>query len=139
MSQALTNAKASQAKQANLHHALQPQHKITDKVLLSTKNIKFKNISPKIKLVWIGPLTILSATDNRNNYSLDLSSDPSLNLTYNTFHISKVKPCVNNNSILFLQRQIKKQWPVSQDRYEVEKVIEYYKAPRTGVQQYKVH
>ena len=100
-SQALTNAKASQAKQANLHCTPEPQHKVEDKVLLSTKNIKINNVSLKMKPLWIGPFTILSAHYNCNNYSLDLFSDLSLNLIYNTFHVSKIKPHVNNNSILF--------------------------------------
>ena len=134
-SQVLTGATASQAKQANLHHTLEPQYKVIDKVLLSTKNINIKKESPKMKPLWIGLFTILSANYNRNNCSLDLSSDPCLNLIYNTFHISKIKPYVNNNSTLVAQCQLEKPGPVSQDRYEVEKVIEYRKAPRTGVLQ----
>ena len=80
---------------------------------------------------------MLSANYNRNNYSLDILSGPNLNLIYNTFYISNVKPYVNNNSTLFLQRQLEKPGPVSQYRYEVKKVIEYRKAPRTCVPQYK--
>ena len=91
-----------------------------------------------MKPLWIGPLTILSANYNCNNDSLDLSSDPSLKLIYNTFHISKVNPFVNNNYTLFLPRQLDKPGPVSQDIYKVDKVIEYRKALRTGVLQYKV-
>ena len=45
---------------------------------------------------------------------------------------------MNNNFKLFPQRQLEKPGPVSQDRYEVEKVIEYCKASGTGVPQYKV-
>ena len=137
-SQALTSAKASQAKQANLHRTLEPTYKVGDKVLLSTKYINIKNISLKMKPLWIGPFTILLANYNRNNYSLDLLSDPSLNLIYNTFHISKVKPCVNDNLILFSQGQLEKPGAVAEDRYEVEKVIEYRKAAWTSVLQYKV-
>ena len=69
-SQALTNAKTSQAKQAkkaNLHHTLEPKHRVGDKVLLLTKNINLKNISPKMKPIWIRPFTILSANYNCNN------------------------------------------------------------------------
>ena len=138
-SQALTIAKTSQAKQANLHRTLEPQHKVGDKVLLSTNNIDIKNVSPKLKPLWIGLFTFLSANYNRNNYSLELFSDPSLNLIYNTFHISKVKPYVNKNSTLFLQYQLEKPGPVLQDRYEIERVIEYRKALHTSVPQYKVH
>ena len=48
-SQGLTSAKPSQAKQANLHRTLEPQHQVGDKVLLSTKNINIKNESLQIK------------------------------------------------------------------------------------------
>ena len=136
MFQALTSAKASQAKQANLHSALEPKHKVRNKVLLSTKNINIKNISPKMKPLWMGPFTILSTNYNRHNYSFELSSDPSPNLIYNTFDISKVKPYMYNNSNLFPQRQWEKPGTVLQDRYEVEKVIEYCEAPQTRVPQY---
>ena len=89
-SQALINAKTSQANQSNLHRTLEPQYKVEDKVLSSTRNINIKNVSPKMKPLWIGPFTILSASYKRNNYSLDLFPDPSLNLIYNTFHISHI-------------------------------------------------
>ena len=91
-----------------------------------------------MKPLWIRPFTILSANYNRTNYSLDLSSEPSLNLIYNTFHISKVESYMNHNSTLFPHRQLEKPGPVSRYRHEVERVIEYRKAPRTGVPQYKV-
>ena len=71
-SQVLTSAKASQAKQANLYRTLEPKHKLGDKVLLSTKNIDIKNVLRKMKALWVGPFTILSANYNCNNYSLDL-------------------------------------------------------------------
>ena len=82
-------------------------------ILLSTNNINLKNISLKMKPLWIGPFAILSANYNRNNYSLDLSSEPRPKLIYNTFHISQIKPYLNNNSIVFPQRQLKKPGPVS--------------------------
>ena len=47
-SSALTNAKASEAKQTKLHQTLEPQHKVRNKVLLSTKNINIKNVSLKM-------------------------------------------------------------------------------------------
>ena len=131
-SQALSSAKASQAKQVNLYRATEPWHKVGNKVLFSTKNINVENVSHQMKHFWIGPFTILLANYKCNNNSLDLSSDLSLNLIYNTFHSSNLKSYVNNNPTLFPQRQLEKPGPVSQDRYKVEKVIEYCKAPRTG-------
>ena len=136
MSQALTSSKASLAKQVNLHYTLEPKHQVEDKVSLCTKNINIKNTLHKMKPLCIGPITILSANYNCNNYSLYLLSDPSLYLIYITFHVSKVKAYVNNNSTMFPQCQLEKPGPVSQDIYEVEKVIEYRKAPQTAVPQY---
>ena len=49
--QALTNTKSSQAKQANLHRTLKPQHEVGEKVLLYIKNIHIKHISPDRKSV----------------------------------------------------------------------------------------
>ena len=48
-SEALTNARASEDKQVNLHWTPKPWHEVEDKVLLSTKNINIKNVSPKMK------------------------------------------------------------------------------------------
>ena len=117
---ALTEVKDSQAKQANLYWTPEPQHKVGEKVFLSTKNINIKNASPKMKPLWIRPFTIQSANYNGNNYSLDLYTDPSLNLTYNTLYISKIKAYVNDNYTLFPQCELAKPAPVSKDRYEFE-------------------
>ena len=91
-----------------------------------------------MKSLWIGPFTILSANYNRNNYSLDLSSDLSPNLTYNVFHVSKIKAYTNNNSIIFPEFQLEKPGAVTQERYEVKRVIEYRKAPTTEIPQCNV-
>ena len=91
-----------------------------------------------MKPLWIGPFTILSANYNCNDYSLDLSSDPGLNLIHNTFHMSKIKTYVNNNPTLFPQRQLEKPGPVSRNKCQVKEVIAYRKAPQSGVPQYKV-
>ena len=137
-SQALTNAKACNVKQVNMQQTLEPQYKVRDKVLESTKDINIQNVSAKIKPVWIGLFTILSANYYPNNYSLDLSIDPGMSFVLNAFHVSKVKPYINNNATIFTQLQLGKQAPSSQDSYKIEKVIEYQKAPRTGIPPYKV-
>ena len=72
-----------------------------------------------MKPLWIGPFTIPYGNYNCNKYSFDLSSNPHVNLIYNTFHIDKIKPNLKNNSNLFLQRHQEKPGPVSQERYEV--------------------
>ena len=91
-----------------------------------------KNILPKIKPIWMEPFSILFTNYNRNDYRLDLSTHPSLNLICHTFHISKVKPYMNNNSTVLPLCQLDKPGPVPADRYEVKKATEYPKAPRTS-------
>ena len=91
-----------------------------------------------MKPLWIGLFIILSANDHCKNYSLDLYSDQSPNLIYNTFHVSNIKPHINNNPTLLPQDQFAKPGPVLQDKYEVKKIIEYRTAPKTDKLQYKV-
>ena len=86
----------------------------------------------------IEPFPIPLANYNCNNYSLDHYTHLSLNLIYNICLITKVKPDVTYNSILFPLHQLARSGPVTQVRYEVEKVIEYCKIPRTGVPQCKL-
>ena len=43
------------------------------------------------------------------------------------------------NSTLFSRSQLAKPGPVSEDNYEVEKVIAYCEEPRSAIVQYKVH
>ena len=100
--------------------------------------MNIKKVLAAMKPLWIGPFTILSENYNRNNYSLDLSSDPSLNLIYNTFHVGKINPYMNDKSILFTECQLEKSGPILQDRCEVEKVIANRKTPRPDIPQYKV-
>ena len=125
ISQALTNAKASQAKEGNLHQTPESQHRVRDKVLLYSEHFVIKHVLQKMKPGWIRPVTILSAHYNHHKYSLDQSLDQSLNLKCNTFSVRKVKTYVNNNSTLFPHCQLAKPGPVSQDSCRVEKFIEY--------------
>ena len=57
-SQALTNAKASQVKEANLQRIPELQYKVGDKVLVSTVNIHIQKTSLKMKPLEIGLFTI---------------------------------------------------------------------------------
>ena len=71
-SRTLTNSKARIGKQANLHETFEPQYQVEDQVLLSTKNVIIERRSMKINPLWIGPFTIASANNNRNNYGLEI-------------------------------------------------------------------
>ena len=89
-----------------------------------------------MKSPWIGLFTILSANYRRNNYRLNLHSDPCLILIYYTFYIGNIKPHVNTNYTVFPEQQLAKPEPVSEERYELEKIIEYYKEPKSSIPQY---
>jgi len=127
-----------QAHNANKRRIKEPQLNIGQLVLLSSENINIPNTAPKLKPRWLGRFPVTSTDYQRKNYGLDLRSKPELSLIYNTFHISKVKPYLENNDNKFPLRGLSKPGLVEDDRYEVEKVLEYRTAPRTGQPQYKV-
>ena len=97
-----------------------------------------KNVLLKMKGLWTGLITILSVNDKHNNYGLDLSTDLSVNLTFNIFHVSKIQPYVKNNCTLFSQSQLDKPEDVLQERYNYAKLVEYRKTPTTCIPQCKV-
>jgi hypothetical protein len=131
-------AKQEQARYANKRKTKEPLLSTGQLVLLSTENINIPNVAPKVKPRWIGPFPVIRADYQRNNYQLNLSSQQDLSLIHNIFHISKLKPYVKNNDSQFPQRELIKPGPVEEDRYEIEKVLEFRTAPRTGKPQYKV-
>jgi len=64
--------------------------------------------------------------------------DSRLSLIHNTFHISKIKPYIENNSTNFPGRHEEQPGEVREGRWEVERVLELRTAPRTGQSQYLV-
>ena len=90
--------KVKQVKQANKKRSVPVPLSAGQKVLLSTENINLLKTSRKLKPRWVGPFHIQHFTRKRNNYKLDLSTDNRLFLIHNTFHISKIKPFVENDS-----------------------------------------
>ena len=95
-------------------------------------------MAPKLNPKWLGPFTVTAANYQRRNYSLNFSTEPSLNLIYDTFHVNKLKSYIPNNDKEFPGHKLEKPGPVEDDRWEVEKVLEFRLAPRTGERQYKV-
>jgi len=89
--------KVKQAKQANKKGSVPSLLSAGQKVLLSTENIHLWNTCRNLKHRWVRPFRIQHVNKKRNNYTLDLSMDIPLSLIYNTFHISKIKPCVEND------------------------------------------
>ena len=97
----LYSSKVKQAKQANKKRFVPPLLSAGQNVLLSTKNINLVYVSWKHKPRWVRPFRIQHVNKKRNNYTLDLSTDSQLSLIHNTFHISKIKPYVENDSTNF--------------------------------------
>jgi len=134
----LYSSKVKQAKQANKKLSVPPLLSGGQKVLLSTENLNLLNTSRKLKPRWVGPFRIQHVNKKRNNYTLDLSTDSRLSLIHNTFHISKIKPYVENDSTNFPGRHDEQPGEVTEGRWEVERVLEFRTAPRTGKSQYLV-
>jgi len=96
------------------------------------------NTSRKLKPRWVGPFRIQHGNRKLNNYTLDLSRDNRHSLIYNTFHISKIKPYIENDSTNFPGRHEEQAVKVKDGRWEVERVFEFRTTPRTGQSQYLV-
>jgi len=94
----LYSSKVKKAKQANKKWPVPPLLLAGQKVILSTENINLLNISRKLKPRWVGPFRIQHVNRKRNTYRLNLSIDSRLSLIQNTFHISKLKHLVENES-----------------------------------------
>ena len=92
----------------------------------------------KTKQVWIGPFKIQKFNHWFNNYTLDFSEHPELQLLYNNFHISVLKPYYRNDPSKFPNREAEKPPPVQDDRYLVEKVLEFRSKLGIGGREYKV-
>jgi len=134
----LYSSKVKQAKQANKKRSVPPLLSAGQKVLLSAENLNLLNTSRKFKPRWVGPFRIQHVNRKRNNYTVDLSTDSRLSFIHNTFHISKIKPYVENDSTNFPGRHGEQPGEVTEGRWEVERVLEFRTAPRTGKSQYLV-
>jgi len=132
----LYSSKVKQAKQANKKRSVPQLLSAGQNVLLSTENINLLNTSRKLKPIWVGPFHIQHVNRKRNNYTLDLSKDSRLSLIHNTFHISKIKPYVLNDSTNFPGRHEEQPGEVREGRWEVERVLEFRTPPHTGKSQY---
>jgi len=134
----LYSSKVKQAKQANKKRSAPALLSAGQKVILSTENINLLNTSRKLKPRWVGPFRIQHINKKWNNYILDMSTDSRLSLIHNTFHISKIKLYIENDSTYFLGRHEKQPGNVIEGRWEVERVLKFRPAPRTSKSQYLV-
>ena len=93
--------------------------------MLSSQNINLPNVNKKLKPRWLGPFPIRQVNYKRNNYTLDLTSNFDLRHIYNTLHIGLLKPYRDNNQQVFPNRHYAEPGPVKDDRYEVEKGVNF--------------
>ena len=118
-------AKERQSFQANQRSNQPPRWKIGQKVMLSSQNINLPNVNKKMKPRWLGPFPITQVNYNRNNYTLNLDSHFDLLHIYNTFHIGLLKSDRENNQQVLPKRHYAEPVPVKDDRYEVEKAVNF--------------
>ena len=118
-------AKECQSFYTNERRNQPPRWKIGQKVMVSSQNINLPNVNKKMKPRWLGPFPITQVNYQRNNYTLDLSSNFDLQHINNTFHIGLLKPYRENNQQVFLRRHHAETGPVKDDRYEVVKAVNY--------------
>ena len=97
----LYSSKVQQAKQANKKQSVPPLLSAGQKVLLSTENIHLLNTSRKLKPRLVGPFRIQHVNKKLNNYTFNLSMDSGLSIIHNTFHLSNIKPYIENDSTNF--------------------------------------
>ena len=135
----LNSAKHSQIKYANKDRRPAKYHEKGDEPMLSTKNppadnFKLYKLSPKCT----GPFKVLKYNPQNQNVTLDFSEFADLSNISNKFHTSLLKPFTPNDNIHFTERKLNTPGPVEEDRWEVEKVLEFRRQPKTDKQQYKV-
>ena len=93
--------------------------------MLSSQNINLPNVNKKMKPRWLGPFPITQVNYNRNNYTLNLDSNFDLRHIHNNFHIGLLRPYRANNLQVIPERHYAEPGPVKDDRYEVEKAVNF--------------
>ena len=78
-----------------------------------------------MKSRWLEPFPITQVNYQPNNYTLNLSSNAELWHIHKAFHIGLLKPYCENNQLEFLQCHYSESWPMKDDRYEVEKAVNF--------------
>ena len=122
----LNSAKHNRIKYYNKHRRPAKYHEIEDDHMLATKNLgadKFKlyKLSPKCT----GPFNILEYNLRNQNVTLDFSDFPELSNISNKFHTRLLKPFTHNDDIHIPVRKLNRPGAVEEDRWEVEKVLEF--------------
>lgn len=118
----IEKAQQRQAKYADEKRREGEEYKIGDRVMLSTEGLVSK--SGKLMSKFIGPFSVISIP-SRVNVKLDLPRD--LQLLFNTFHISRVKPFRTAENEFPERKQLDRPLPElveGHKEYEVEQLID---------------
>jgi len=107
--------------------------------MLSTKNLSARYNSSKLSPKWLGPFKVTKELTFTQNIELDRSQNPNLSNISLVFHNSLIT-IYFPYPIKFIGREKTKLGPVDEieNRYKVERVVEYKSQPGTGLPQYKV-
>ena len=107
--------------------------------MLSTKNLPVDNFTlSKLSPTWTGPFKVLEYNPENQNVTLYVSDFPDLSNISNKFHTSLLKHFTPNDDIHFTERKRNVPGPVTEDRWEVEQVLEFRSQHKTGKPQYNV-
>ena len=102
-----------------------PRCTMGQKVMLSLQNINSPNVNKRMKPRWLRPFPITQDNDQRNNYNRNLSSNAVLRHIPKTFHIGLLKLYRETNRHELPQRHHREQGPLKDDRYGVEKRVNF--------------
>ena len=134
----LTSAKHQQILQANKHRRIGTLYKVGQRVKLSTKNLPDRYHVSKISPRWLGPFPVSHYEPWTQNITLDFSDYPDLQKITNQFNTSLIAPFYTNSDKLFPGRTLPQPGPVTGEKYEVEKLLEFRSQPKTNKLQYLV-
>ena len=121
----LKRTKKRQSFQANKRRNQALRWKIAQKVMLSSQNINLPNVNKKMKPRWLEPFPITQVNHQRNNYSLDLSSNAPLRQIHKTFQIGLLKSYDENHQHEFPQCPYSKPGPVKDVWCVVEEAVHF--------------
>jgi hypothetical protein len=128
---ALLSTKVAQAHAANAHRAEEPTFNISDLAYLLTTNrhreylTRDSKCTAKFMPRYDGPYKIISANPESSTYTLNL---PEHTHIYPTFHVSKLKCHIANDTELFPSRETQQPKPfvttTGAEEWEIERILD---------------
>jgi hypothetical protein len=123
----IIESRVNQTHFANRHRSAEPKIVEGGKVYLSTKNLNLpRHRARKLAPKYNGPFTVLKAHANTSNYTLDLPTELKRCRMHPTFHVSLLRPVVENDDTLLPNRVLASIYDVSQPdgaEYKVEEIL----------------